>query len=264
MERHIFERVAELLEARLPAVLVTQVAVEGPAPREAGARMIVHADGTTEGTIGGGALEHRATHEAQKLLERQATSLLTTYELVELGMVCGGRATLLYEALSPQPRLVVFGAGHVGTALAELATQATQMALEIHDDRAERAKTSIGRAVVSHLPGYPPTPRFDADTMVVICTDSHTSDLAVAAQVLASEPLPTYIGLLGSLPKSEEFRKRLRTQGIPPDVLEHLHCPVGLPIGGKNPGEIALSILAELVAFQHGRLVEARTRLALR
>ncbi len=264
MERHIFQRVAELLEARLPAVLVTQVAVEGPAPREAGARMIVHPDGTIEGTVGGGALEHHATHQAQELLRQNVASLLRAYELVELGMVCGGRATLLYETLSPQPRLVVFGAGHVGTALVNLVTQSTRMVIELHDDRADRAESSIGGIVVSHLPGYTPTPHLGADTMVVICTDSHASDLAVAAQVLAQEPLPAYVGLLGSIPKSEEFRGRLRAQGIAPPALERLYSPVGLPIGGKSPGEVAVSILAELVAFQHGRLVEARTRLAPR
>jgi len=244
------------------AVLVTQVAVEGPAPREAGARMLVFPDGHIEGTIGGGALEHRAIQEAQELLSKGGRTLLRTYELVDLGMLCGGRATLYYEVLAPKVRLLIFGAGHIGATLARLALETTPFAVELYDDREERCREELAPGLVArHLPGFEALPELTGRCYAVICTDSHATDLNVAKGLLSQEVPPTYLGMLGSRPKAEEVRRLLVEAGIPEERVAALHCPVGLPIGGKFPGAIAVSILSELLAFHHGRLPEARQRL---
>ncbi len=96
---------------------------------------------------------------------------------------------------------------------------------------------------------------------VVICTDSHATDLEVAREVLRQDPPPAYVGMLGSRTKATEIRSQLERDGLPPERVGAIHCPVGLPLGGRSPGLVALSILAEVVAFHHGRLADAHPRL---
>ncbi len=265
MSEEIFERASKLIEEGRTAVLVLQVRVEGPAPREAGARMLVHPDGRIEGTIGGGALEQRAVREALELLEGGGRTKLATYELMDLGMLCGGRATLYYEVLSPKVTLAIFGAGHVGDTLARLARETTPFAIALYDDRAERCQGELAPGLsAQHLPEYRELPEFSGRFYAIVCTDSHATDLKVVQGLLAQDPAPAFLGMLGSKPKAEKVKGLLREAGIPEERVKLLHSPVGLPIGGKSPGEIAVSILSELLAFHHGRLPEAQARLAER
>lgn len=262
VEPKFFARIAELLQAGQPAVLVELVGVEGPAPREPGARMLVFPDGHIEGTVGGGALELRATQEALELFKSRNRTLLRTYELVDLGMLCGGRATLYYERLTPRVALAIFGAGHVGAALARLAQEATPFQVVLYDDREERCREELVPGVFpQHLPGFEPLPQLPRPCYAVVCTDSHATDLKVVQGLLSQDPPPEFLGMLGSRPKAEKVRGLLREAGIPVERVASLHSPVGLPIGGKSPGEIAISILAQLLAFHHGRLAEASASL---
>ena len=261
MDLQLVSRIMEVLERGETVVLVSQVAVEGPAPREAGARMLVFPDGHIEGTIGGGALEHQATQEAVALLAEGPRTLLKTYELRDLGMLCGGRATLYYEILAPKVKLAIFGAGHVGAALARLAQEMTPFSVAVYDNREERCQTDLVPGLRPHyLSGYRELPRLSGRFYAVVCTDSHATDLKVVQGLLSQDPVPAYLGMLGSRPKGEKVRALLREAGIPEERIDLVRTPVGLPIGGKSPGEIAISILAELLAFHHGRLPEVQAR----
>ncbi|MCX7750898.1 MAG: XdhC family protein [Candidatus Bipolaricaulota bacterium] len=256
MEGRILARAAEAIAHGERAVLVTLVAVEGPAPRLPGARLLVFADGRTEGTIGGGALEAQAIERARELLGTGGTAL-EAVELTDRGLKCGGgRATLFYEDLAPEAELVVLGAGHVGRALARLAHEVGAFPVSVYDGR-EGGEVAPGVAVTL-LPGYRELPAFGERAYVVICTDSHATDLAVARAVLRQDPPPAYVGMLGSKKKSAEIREKLLQDGIAPERVAAIRCPVGLPLGGRSPGLVALSILAEVVAFHHGRLPAAR------
>ena len=99
-------------------VLVTVVGVNGSAPRASGARMLVEADGNIVGTVGGGAWEHRLVEDALAALKDGRNRRVQLNLSLDLGMCCGGAMEALIEPLIPNPRLVVYGAGHVGTALA--------------------------------------------------------------------------------------------------------------------------------------------------
>ncbi len=254
MEGRILARAAEALERGERAVLVTLVAVEGPAPRNPGARMLVFADGRTEGTVGGGTLEAGAVGRARELLGTGRT-LLETLDLTDRGLKCGGgKATLFYEDLFPEAELVVLGAGHVGRALARLAHEVGAFPVRVYDGREGCGGEIVPGVEVVSIPGYRELPTFGERTYVAICTDSHAADLEVARTVLRQEPPPAYVGMLGSRRKSAEIREKLLSEGIPPERVEAIRCPVGLPLGGRSPGLVALSILAEVVAFHHGRL----------
>ncbi|MBC7220056.1 XdhC family protein [Candidatus Bipolaricaulota bacterium] len=258
MEGRILVRAADLVARGERAVLVTLVAVEGPAPRLPGARMLVFPSGKTEGTIGGGSLEAHAIGRAQALLATGGTEL-ETVDLTDRGLKCGGgKATLFYEVLLPEVELVVFGAGHVGRALARLAGEVAAFPVRVYDRRPEaRGEVAPGVEVVL-LPAHGELPPLGERAYAAICMDSHAADLEVARAVLRQDPPPAYVGMLGSKAKATEIRTQLQRDGIPPERVGAIHCPVGLPLGGRSPGLVALSILAEVVAFHHGRLAEAR------
>lgn len=262
MDPRFFRRLAEAMEAGEAVVLVTVVEVAGPAPREAGARMLVFPDGHVEGTVGGGPLEHHATHRALALLHNGPQTSLETHDLGDLGMLCGGRATLFYEVLRGPPTLAIFGAGHVGLLLARLSRETTPWRIVVFDDRPERLKMLPPGVEGRFLPDHREVPEIVGTVYAVVASESHDTDFQVAAALLGREPSPAYVGLLGSRPKATAIHNKLLALGIPAEKVQKLRCPVGLPLGGKDPGAVAVSILAELLAFHHGQLARAGERLA--
>ena len=157
------------------------------------------------------------------------------------------------ERLSPAPRVMVFGAGHVGAAIARAAAAAGFRVIII-DDRAEYAdpaRFDSGLAVLAAdaeaaLARYPLT---SADA-VVIATRGHRNDALILERVAASAA--GYVGLLGSRRKKIVVTKGLRAAGVPAKSLQRVRVPVGLPIGAVTPEEIAVSVVAELIGWRRG------------
>lgn len=255
MSSGIFRRLVEVVESGGGAVLVMVVAAEG-APREAGAKMLVFPDGRVEGTVGGGALEHHAIEIALDLLRRGEKTFLESRELGDLGMLCGGRTTLFYEVVQAPPTLAIFGAGHVGRRLMELARLALPWRIVLFDHRPELLANLPPDVEGQNLPCPSEIPALPSPSYAVVATDSHDTDFLVVSALLAQDPGPAYLGLLGSSAKAKAIRARLLNAGIPQEKVDRMRCPAGLPLGGKDPGSVAVSILAELVAFHHGRLAE--------
>jgi xanthine dehydrogenase accessory factor len=115
----IFEEIIAAKKANAPVVLATVVESLGSAPREEGARMLVKKDGSTVGTIGGGAVEKKVVDEALAMMSAAAPKLVK-YELKDIGMSCGGGMSVFLEPLRPAPQLIIFGAGHIGSALSQI------------------------------------------------------------------------------------------------------------------------------------------------
>ncbi len=224
--------------------------------------MLVFSDGRTEGTVGGGALEHHAMTKALSLLREGTRTFLESHELRNLGMLCGGKATLFYEVLRSPPLLAVFGAGHVGLLLARVAREVTPWRIVLFDDRPERLSGLPSGIEGQVLPGYQGIPALPPTTYVVVATETHATDFLVAYELLRQEPGPAYLGMLGSKAKAAEIKAKLLEKGVAQERVQKLRCPVGLPLGGKDPGSVAISILSEILAFHHGRLEEAQTRLS--
>jgi xanthine dehydrogenase accessory factor len=157
------------------------------------------------------------------------------------------------ERLSPAPRLLVFGAGHVGAAIARAAA-AAGFRVAIIDDRQEYAdptRFDAGIAVLvsdvdAALARYPLT---SADA-VVIATRGHRNDALILDRVATSAA--GYVGLLGSRRKKIVVTKGLRAAGVPAKSLQRVRVPVGLPIGAVTPEEIAVSVVAELIGWRRG------------
>jgi len=220
--------------------------------------MLVFPDGSTEGTIGGGKIEAQATEEALEAL-RCGESRLATYVLLEegehaLGMVCGGEASVFLEARLPVRTLLIIGAGHVAASLAPLA-RLLDYRVVVMDERSQLATRErfpeADEVVLGNAGEAGSLVRIDRYTAVVIVTHGHLHDQAALASVLETDA--GYIGMIGSRRKVRTILAELEKAGVPATAFCRVHAPIGLDLGGQTPAEISLSILAQIVATQHGR-----------
>jgi xanthine dehydrogenase accessory factor len=258
------------------AVLVRVAKVRGSAPREEGAGMIVFADGSFTGTIGGGTLEWIALAEAQKLFAsgvhaRQISKALGP----ELGQCCGGHVTLSFTLFAAQQkqevlqqflrstdhaRLLLFGAGHVGQALV-LALAPLPFEIDWVDPRPSAFPQHAPQNVRMHV-AADPTKLLDAadeDTLVTIMTHSHALDLAIASAALRVLRFP-FVGLIGSQTKRARFISQMTQAGLDAQSVNRLVCPIGdKSITGKEPAVIAAGIAMQLL---HKRQILAEQRMS--
>jgi xanthine dehydrogenase accessory factor len=239
-----------------PVALVTVVRAQGSTPQREGARMLVFADGRTLGTIGGGCYESDALGKAREALLSGRSALLH-YELnddfaQENGLICGGRMDVHVDPLEPTPHLFIIGAGHVGHHLGRAALEAG-FRVHVVDDREKfaNAERFPGADIsVEPIPEWLHRTEIPPSAYVVVVTRGHTHDLD-AMRALAARDLK-YLGLIGSRAKVARIGSALRAEGMPSECLERVHAPIGLNIGAVTPAEIAISILAELIAMRRG------------
>src|SRR5471030_75141 len=265
MNREVFAAVADALERGEPAALVTIVSTTGSTPQRVGAKMLVFGDGRTVGTIGGGCHENDAFGKAREAILSRAP-LLIHYELdddfaQETGLICGGQMDVYIEPIEPSPELFIVGAGHVGFHLARIA-QEVGFRVHVVDDREKFANEerfpSAVEIVVEDIPAWIGRTTLPAHAYVVIVTRGHTNDLD-ALRALAPRDL-RYLGLIGSRAKVARIYDELSAAQMPAETLQRVHAPIGLDIGAVTPQEIAVSILAELIAVKHGKTQVASLR----
>jgi xanthine dehydrogenase accessory factor len=250
----------QALERGEMVALATIVQARGSAPRHAGARMLVWPDGHIVGTVGGAILEERVIQHAQEALQanrsRLEKYLFSTDNNPDSVGLCGGEVMVSIEILQPAPTLMIIGAGHVALALSQIAL-ALEMRLVVVDDRAEfltpeRFPQAVQRIHVQYdreSENLEPMPvNLTPSTYIVVATWGW--DEPALAQILSASPAPAYVGLISSKTKWRVIRDRLLVQGIPAESLERVHAPAGLDLGAETPGEIALSILAEMLAVR--------------
>lgn len=246
---------------RRPVVLATIVRSAGSVPRRQGARMLIDADGSTRGTVGGGLFESLVARDALSALS-EGRSIVRRYSFNPegegpdaFGAVCGGNAEVFLDVILPADRLFILGCGHCGQALARMASL-LGFTIVVADDRAEFAQRerfdSPGvELVLQSAEDFSNLPTADASTYVVILTKGHESDEAALRRVVRSPA--AYIGMMGSERKRGIIFDRLRSEGVPEDAIARVHAPVGLQIGAETPEEIAVSILAQILAVRSER-----------
>ncbi len=240
-----------------PAALVTVVATEGSTPQKAGARMLVYADGRSVGTIGGGCLEAEMSRRAREAIAAQRPRLvpydLTPDQAADDGLVCGGRMQVFIEPIEGTPVLCLFGAGHVAVPLARMA-KACGFRVEVADDRIKFANAErfpdAERIVVDELAAAAGRMTLGPSSYAIVVTRGHTGDREVLESVLGRGA--RFVGLLGSRPKVVHIFAALLERGVPREELARVHAPLGLEIGAQTPDEIAVSILAEMIAVRRG------------
>lgn len=258
MNREVFTAVSSALERGEPAALVTIVSTTGSTPQRVGAKMLVFGDGRTIGTIGGGCYENDAFWKAREAIGHRRPQLVR-YELTddfaqETGLICGGQMEVYIEPIEPSPELYVIGAGHVGFHLARLAHE-VGFRVHIIDDREKFANRErfpdAADVIAEDIPAWIARSALPSHAYAVIVTRGHTNDLE-ALRALAPKDL-RYLGLIGSRAKVARIYDALIADGVPATQLSRVHAPIGLDIGAVTPQEIAVSILAELIAVKHGK-----------
>jgi xanthine dehydrogenase accessory factor len=248
-------RCLQFLEEGCDVLLITVLQASRGTPGKEGFKLALASDGRRTGTVGGGALEHRALADAQELLGKRQNALVS-YNLADLGMRCGGETTLAFEFLPGQRGFLLFGGGHIGLALAPM-LEALGFRVTVYDSRPEmrealQASPASNRTVLigEYADLAPARERLEAVEFCFIATHGHQHDYVVLKQVLQSPGRKRYIGLIGSRAKVRHTRERLAEEGI--QVPDSLYAPVGLDLGAQTPAEIAVAVAAEVVAVLHG------------
>lgn len=250
----IFDRLAELEREGRPAAMATIVRDRGSVPRRAGTRMIILSDGSTEGTIGGGEMEARVVQEALRVIQGQPPGMLR-YSFSNPGAgdpgVCGGEIEVFVEPVSQRPTLVVVGGGHVGRAVAHLASW-LGFRLIVSDDRPEfcTPESIPGADQYIHAPlsQVPDQIASGANTYWVLTTRGVPIDAEGLPAVLARPA--AYVGVIGSRRRWETTRAELSEKGVTADDLARVTSPMGLELNADSPEEIAVSILAQIIQLR--------------
>lgn len=248
----LYEEIVRIRAEGKRGVLATVVRTEGSTPREVGAKMLVHEDGSISGTIGGGRLEAEVIKEALETLDagtpRAVRHDLAGPQASEAGMICGGALEIYLEPILLGPKVFLFGGGHVSLPLARLSKMAG-FRVAVIDDRPEfasrerfpEAEEVIAEKFSSALKKL----KTQRESYLVILTRGHGYDQEVLEWALGTEAC--YIGMIGSRKKVETIFGNLKKKGVSAEKLNSVHAPIGLDIGGKTPEEIAVSIVAEMI-----------------
>jgi len=218
-------------------------------PRKAGAKMVVLADGTLTGTIGGGRNEKAAVAECRKAITTGKPATVTyDYFGKEGQSVCGGRIKVFIEPFAGTRDLIICGAGHIALPLSVFA-KILNFNVTIVDDRKAFANKSrfphVDRIIVgNHAQNLAKIP-VSQRTYIMIVTQGNEYDYECLKTVVSADA--GYLGVISSKAKRVKFFARLKKEGVPDKLLKRVNIPAGIDIGAQTPEEIAVSITAEIV-----------------
>jgi xanthine dehydrogenase accessory factor len=249
----IYEEIVRLRKDGRRGAVATIVNVRGSIPSFKTAKMLVRDDGSIVGTIGGGCVEAEVWQAAREVMESEKPRTLT-FDLnqdpkFDTGLVCGGTLEIFVEPVLPPAELYIFGAGHVATSLYKVARIAG-FDITVVDDRevyASRERFPEAQEVIAEdLDKAMERLQPRESSFIVIVTRGHRDDMRVLRWAVRTPA--RYVGMIGSKRKTITIFKELQKEGLPAELFDRVHAPVGLDIGAITPEEIAVSITAELIA----------------
>jgi xanthine dehydrogenase accessory factor len=251
----IYEEIVKLRGEGRRGAVATIVSARGSIPSFKTAKMLVRDDGSIVGTIGGGCVEAEVWQAAREVMETEKPRTLT-FNLnqdpkYDTGLVCGGTLDIFVEPVLPPAPLYIFGAGHVAINLYRVAHNAG-FDVTIIDDReayANRERFPDAKDVIAEdferaMARLSPS----ESSYIVITTRGHRDDMRVLRWAVQTQAC--YVGMIGSKRKTIAIFRELTKEGIPAQLFERVHAPVGLDIGAVTPEEIAVAITAELIAIR--------------
>jgi xanthine dehydrogenase accessory factor len=249
----LFDEIVRLRRAGQKCALATIVQVNGSIPSYESAKLLVREDGSMIGTIGGGCVEAEVWNAAREVIgterPRHMKFSLGQDAAYDNGLICGGQLEVFVEAIVPQPKAYIFGAGHISKSLCKVATMAG-FAVSVIDNREQYAnRERFPEAEEVHAEEYEELfPRLAVrDTSyLIIVTRGHRDDMRVLRWAI--ETPARYIAMIGSKRKVIGVMKELEKEGVGKAGLERLFAPMGFDIGAITPEEIAVSVVAEMIA----------------
>jgi xanthine dehydrogenase accessory factor len=278
----LFRKLSERIKENRPSILITITRTRGATPGKTGFKILIGDEGRIAGTIGGGAVEFHAIDKCKELIKGNSTYFNEIIQLVDndkgqgekvnlnkendnnltgttkivLPAWCGGEVELFYEIFRNQNILYIFGAGHVGAAVSDIAVR-HGFYVELFDNRQEILEALPERSYSQkHLIEYPPalfSQKLDQNGYVFIVTQSHRHDLPILEYLLINYPNFKYIGMIGSKLKVKECILFLKEKYGKDISFDNLYAPVGIDIGGDTPADISLAILAEIFAVVNNK-----------
>jgi len=260
----LFEEIVRLRNAGLRAALATIVHTNGSIPSYESSRMLVREDGSIVGTIGGGCVEADVWAAAKDVMEKETPRKmvfnLNNDASYDSGLICGGTLEVFVEPILPQPTVYLFGGGHISMALAKSA-DAAGFGVVVVDDResfANRERFPMARQILASFEDAFQSLSPNASSYLVIVTRGHRDDMRVLAWAVRTPS--RYVGMIGSKRKVLSVYQALEREGYRAEEFASVYAPIGLDIGALSPEEIAVSILAELIAVRRNASVEQHKR----
>jgi len=249
MTNDIFEFISQSVAEGKKTALITVTETGGSSPATKGQMIAVLADGTTSGTVGGGASEHHVIKKAVEAINNGDTVFSLSIDHAENGMICGGKMEVFGNIIGNHTGLCIFGGGHIAQSLAKIAAQAG-FYITVVEDRPEFSNDfkSVKYMVCKPEEYEKIDPAAFAD-YAVICTRGHSTDDEALSYCLTKNF--KYIGMIGSKAKVTTLFSKLRGEGKTQEELDNIYAPIGLDIASAIPSEIAVAILAEILLIKN-------------
>jgi xanthine dehydrogenase accessory factor len=251
----VFEEIVRLRRGGQKCAIATIVQVNGSIPSYQSAKMLVREDGSIVGTIGGGCVEAEVWNAAREVMEtekpRSLTFSLGQDAAYDNGLICGGQLSVFVEPILPQPFAYIFGAGHISRSLSKVASVAG-FATVVVDNRDAFANTErFPEADAVHAAEYEDVfskLNINECSYIVIVTRGHRDDMRVLRWAVTTNA--RYIAMIGSKRKTIGVIKELEKEGIAREAFEKIFAPMGFDIGAITPEEIAVAVVAEMIAVR--------------
>lgn len=249
----IYNEIQAALKRGERAAVATVVKTIGAAPCGVGTKMLIRANGSTSGSFSGAKVDTQVAQSAMEALRDGQSRLIHVHLDADQAVgSCGATLELFIEALHPEPRLIIAGAGYVAQALSRLALN-LDFRIVVIDDRRDLADPQVFSDKVQLTFGdIPQTIRElepDEASWIVIVTRGHHLDKDALRAAL--ETRARYVGMIGSPGKIKNIFRDLLKEGVARERIEQVHSPIGLDLGAETPDEIALSIAAEMVMLRN-------------
>ena len=249
------ELLSEFKQKQIPVAFITVTKCLGSTPCVVGSRMLVTEDKDIHGTIGGGKLEFKAIDEAIVALKENRI-IESTYTLgPEFEQCCGGKVEFIIEPMNQSPELFLFGAGHIGQEIVKLLV-GTPFKVNLIDSREQwfdekEIDPSVNQCEVSEIDfkTFRDAVRWGKSCYVLVLTHNHAIDFDIISMALQNET--KFLGLIGSKTKKARFNNMLINEMNIKEGMSNVVCPIGLPIGGDTPKEIAISVVAQLLQVHY-------------
>lgn len=253
-KKEIYGEIVQLLEAGRRGALATVIGATGSTPGKEAAKMLIRDDGSTVGTIGGGCTEAEVWALAREAMENdrplRKSFVLTPKAAEEEGLACGGIVEIFIEPVG-SPVVILFGAGHIARTVAPLC-KLVGLNVKVVDDREQFANRGFfpdaGEVIVSDFNTCFEKLTITTASYLVIVTRGHRYDQFVLSQAIKTDA--SFVGLIGSRAKISRIFRTLMKEGASKERLAQVKAPIGLDVGARTPEEIAVSIVAQLIAHR--------------
>jgi len=251
----LYDEIVRLRKLGQKCAIATIVQVNGSIPSFESAKILVREDGSFMGTVGGGCVEAEVWHAAREVIEtekpRHLSFSLGQDAAYDEGLICGGQLNIFVEPIIPQPRAFIFGGGHVSKGISKIATLAGFSTSIIDNREAFANKERFPEAEATYAQEYEEVFEqlpVNSSSYIVIVTRGHRDDMRVLRWAVNTPA--KYIAMIGSKRKTISVVHELEKEGLPREAFERVFAPMGLEIGAELPEEIAISVVAEMIAVR--------------